>query len=88
MNSKYSAKETSISSILNSDLEQANSVAQQIVEFVTYDLGLDAEDVIPGLMVSTVTLALLTPDPRQALDEAVKMLEEPEEDLAQEGISH
>ena len=37
---------------------------------------LTAEEVIPGLMVAVMTLATDTSNPSQALDEAVRLLDE------------
>lgn len=50
------------------------------MDFIQNDLGYDPEEVIPALMATTVVFALMTSDPRQALDEAVILLSEPEDD--------
>ena len=53
-----------------------------VVDFIQNDLGYEPEEALPGLMAASVVFALMTADPRQALDEAVAMLsddaEEPE----------
>ena len=45
------------------------------MDLVQNDIGLEPEEAIPALMASVVVFALMTADPRQALDEAVAMLE-------------
>ena len=57
-----------------------------MVDFTSTDLGFEPEEVIPGLMAATVAFALMTANPRQALDEAIDMLSEerPSGELAQE----
>ncbi len=49
-----------------------------MVEFISTELNYSPEEVIPGLMAAMLTFALMTTNPQQALDEAVRMMDKEE----------
>ena len=65
---------TTTSRILNQDPDLAGAVADSVVELFQTDLGYEPEEAIPGLVAAIVVFALMTENPRQALDEAIDLL--------------
>lgn len=76
-------REKATTQILNQDAGQAAKGASLLVDFMLDEIGYSPEEAIPALMIAAVTLALTTDNPRQALDEAVVLLDErePEESV-------
>ena len=61
--------------ILSQNVDRAAEFSDLLVDFIQNDLGLVADEAIPALVAATAVFALMTTDPRQALDEAVALLD-------------
>lgn len=63
-----------MSRILVRDPQLASDKANDIQDFILAELGLDAGEALPALMVTAVRLSLMTSDPEQALNECADLL--------------
>ena len=76
---KGSGRSWKTTQILSQDADQAATLTEYLLDFLSNEVGTIPEEAIPALMAAAVVLALQTSNPAQALDEAVALLDRMEE---------